>query len=126
MPNLKGVRRKYARKLRRKTHLKSRLLVRAVAEVPRENFLGPGPWKIFRTLWKGSPRRLWWRPGRSLYVTTPDCDPRRLYHDVLVGIIPERLLNNGMPSGLARWFDALKLKRGDRVMHIGCGRSCSK
>jgi protein-L-isoaspartate(D-aspartate) O-methyltransferase len=123
VPNLAGARRKYARKLRRKAHLKSRLIVRAFAEVPREHFLGPGPWKIFRVL--RSPRkRFQWRTGRdprALYVTTPDSHPRHLYADVLVGIVPERLLNNGMPSGLARWFDALELRRGDRMMHIGCG-----
>ena len=119
--NLKGVRRKYARKLRRKAHLNSRLLVRAFAEVPRENFLGPGPWPIFRVRWSKSRRRLQWRLGQSLYITTRDSNPRWLYDDVLVGIIPERMLNNGMPSGLARWFDALELKRGDHVMHVGCG-----
>ena len=39
----------------------------------------------------------------------------------MVGIIPERLLNNGLPSALAMWFDALDLKRNERVVHIGCG-----
>jgi protein-L-isoaspartate(D-aspartate) O-methyltransferase len=126
MPNLAGARRKYARKLRRKAHLKSRLLVRAFAEVPRENFLGPGPWKFFRGVGaRRSSKRFQWRRGRraltSLYLTTPDSHPRRLYDDVLVGIVPERLLNNGLPSALARWFDALELKRGDCVMHVGCG-----
>jgi len=119
MPNLAGVRRKYARKLRRKAHLKSRLLVRAFAEVPREHFLGPGPWQIVRV--HRNPWRI--RPStfRSFYRTTRDSHPRRIYRDILVGIVPERLLNNGMPSGLAKWFDALTLKRGERVMHIGAG-----
>jgi protein-L-isoaspartate(D-aspartate) O-methyltransferase len=117
--NLTGVRRKFARKLRRKAHLTSRLLVRAFAEVPREHFLGPGPWQIVRV--HRNPWRI--RPStfRSFYRSTRDSHPRRIYHDILVGIVPERLLNNGMPSGLAKWFDALALKRGDRVMHIGAG-----
>ena len=117
--NLTGIRRKYARKLRRKAQLKSRLLVRAFAEVPRESFLGPGPWQIVRV--HRNPWRI--RPSafRSFYRITPDSHPRHLYRDILVGIVPERLLNNGRPSALAKWFDALALKRGERVMHIGCG-----
>ncbi|MGO9607948.1 MAG: hypothetical protein ACLQAT_31865 [Candidatus Binataceae bacterium] len=98
MPNLAGARRRYARKLRRKAHLRSRLLVRAFAEVPREHFLGPGPWKIL-DLRRGARRRI--RNHRTprtfldFYRTTPDSRPRHLYDDVLVGIFPERMLNNG-------------------------------
>jgi len=119
MPNLAGVRRKFARKLRRKAHLKSRLLVRAFAEVPREHFLGPGPWQI--SPGRRRPRRFRPRPFRSPYRSTRDSHPRHIYQDILVGIVPERLLNNGMPSALAKWFDKLALKRGEHVMHIGAG-----
>lgn len=105
-PNLNGVRRRYARKIQRKAHLHSKLLVSAFAETPREHYLGPPPWKILTLKGYRSPR------------TT---HPRHLYDDVLVGILPERLLNNGMPSGLAMWFDALGVKRNERVVHIGCG-----
>lgn len=106
MQNLNGVRKRYARKIARKAHLRSKLLVRAFAETPREHYLGPPPWKVL-TL-KG------YRSARKSH-------PRQLYDDVLVGILPERFLNNGQPSGLAMWFDALNLKRNERVVHIGCG-----
>jgi protein-L-isoaspartate(D-aspartate) O-methyltransferase len=30
-------------------------------------------------------------------------------------------INNGQPSALAGWINALDLKSGDRVYHMGCG-----
>src|ERR1017187_1643606 len=105
-PNLNGARRRYARKIRRKAHLHSKLLVSAFAETPREHYLGPPPWKLLTPKGYRSPRK---------------SHPRHLYDDVQVGILPERGLNNGQPSGLAMWFDALNLKRNERVVHIGCG-----
>jgi len=105
-PDRNGARRRYARKIRRKAHLHSKLLVIAFAQTPREHYLGPPPWKLLTPKVYRSPRK---------------SHPRHLYQDVLVGILPERLLNNGQPSGLAMWFDALNLKRNERVVHIGCG-----
>jgi protein-L-isoaspartate(D-aspartate) O-methyltransferase len=78
--------------------------------VPREAFLGPGPWQIARPFEVGAP-----------YRTTADADPRHLYHDVVVAIDPARQLNNGQPSGLARWIEALGIRPGDAVLHVGCG-----
>jgi protein-L-isoaspartate(D-aspartate) O-methyltransferase len=111
---LSGLRKGYARKIRRKAHIQSKPLLRAFSEVPREQYLGPGPWKIL------SQRPRDYLRGR-LYRTTGDAHPRHLYDDVLVGIFPERLLNNGQPSSLAGWVDHLDLKRGERVVHVGCG-----
>lgn len=110
MANLSGVRKRYARKLRRKAGLRSKGLVRAFSEVPRENFLGPGPWQLLI-------------PGaRKIgYVRTPDAHPRHLYDDVLVGILPQRYLNNGHPSSLASWLDWLSPKPGQHAVHVGCG-----
>jgi len=48
-------------------------------------------------------------------------DPRDLYHNILIGLDPPKGLNNGHPSSLAYWIDALELKPGDRVYHLGCG-----
>ena len=46
--------------------------------------VGPGPWSVF---------------GASGSGVTDDADPRRLYNDVLVALVPERRINNGQPSG---------------------------
>jgi protein-L-isoaspartate(D-aspartate) O-methyltransferase len=38
-----------------------------------------------------------------------------------VALDPARDLNNGQPAALARWIEALNLKSGQRVYHLGCG-----
>lgn len=109
--DMRAIRQAYAEELRAVSNLQSQALVAAFATVPREHFLGPGPWQIV------APAGF----GKRPYRTTEDADPRHLYHNVLVAIDAERRLNNGEPSSLALWFDALDLKAGERVVHIGCG-----
>jgi protein-L-isoaspartate(D-aspartate) O-methyltransferase len=99
----------FAEELRRASSLRSDALVRAFGRVPREEFLGPGPWRIL------VPPRL------ERYELTASDDPAELCRDVLVAIDPSRHLNNGLPSALGRWFDALELRPGDHVLHLGCG-----
>lgn len=101
----------YAEELRAVSNLRSKALVRAFANVPREHFLGPGPWHIIAPA----------EPGCISYRITEDADSRHLYHNVLVAIDAERHLNNGQPSALALWFDVLDLQEGDRAVHVGCG-----
>jgi protein-L-isoaspartate(D-aspartate) O-methyltransferase len=72
----------------------------------REDFLGAGPWWILR---------------RLDYVTTPDADPVYLYTDDIVGILPERRLNNGQPSLHAHLIQQASPAAGDHVVHIGTG-----
>jgi len=52
---------------------------------------------------------------------TPDANPVHLYEDILVSIDATRGLNNGLPSGLAKWIDDLDLREGDTAVHAGCG-----
>ncbi len=52
---------------------------------------------------------------------TPDADPAWLYTDSLIGIVPERGLNNGQPSSHATWIDAAAPKPGEHVVHVGAG-----
>jgi protein-L-isoaspartate(D-aspartate) O-methyltransferase len=78
----------------------------AFAAVRREAFLGPGPWPICT---------------RSGHVTTPDDDPVYLYQDLLVGLIPERRLNNGQPSGHAMLMVQADPRPGEHTVHIGAG-----
>jgi protein-L-isoaspartate(D-aspartate) O-methyltransferase len=106
----------YAQEVRFAANLSTPGLVEAFAKVPREKFLGPGPWQI------GSPE------GRAMaaaglaqpsYVAVDD--PRDVYHNVVVSLDRAKDINNGQPSALARWIDALALKSGERVYHLGCG-----
>jgi protein-L-isoaspartate(D-aspartate) O-methyltransferase len=79
----------------------------ALGAIRREDFLGAGPWPIVR----------WLRD----YVTTPDADPVYLYSDDLVGILPERRINNGQPSLHAHLIHQASPAAGDHVVHIGTG-----
>lgn len=107
---IEEARRWYAEEVRATAHLTSDAVVEALARVPREAFLGAGPWQIARSFDK---------PPH--YRTTRDDDPRHLYHNVLVAIDTERQLHNGLPSALAQWIEAVDVRAGDRVLHIGAG-----
>ena len=119
MDNLASIRHRYAEEIRAASNIRSGALVDAFAKIPREHFLGSGPWRIVVTengLWQKLARRL-----HGNYRTTPDANPKHLYRNVLVAIDASRNLNNGLPSGLASWLDALDLQAGERVLHVGCG-----
>lgn len=106
----------YADEIRVAACVGSAALVAAYARVPRERFMGPSPWQI------ASPdmaSMAFMGLVGPAYVTTTN--PKDLYHNVLVALDPDRHLNNGQPSALARWIDALALEAGDRVYHLGCG-----
>lgn len=105
-------RRFYAEGIRLAANVSSTALVEAYARVPREAFLGPGPWKV-ACLGPGL--------GVTGYCETLDADPRHVYHTLAVAIDSTRNLNNGEPVSLARWIDALGIEQGNRVYHLGCG-----
>jgi len=107
--SVKAARRCYAEELRFSAHARSRSVVDAFATVPRERFVGPGPWQI------KSPMRM------GDYWTTPDADPRNVYHDTLIALDAERGINNGQPSLWIALFDELGIAAGERVVHLGCG-----
>ena len=110
MDDLARLRGWYAEDLRLRTPVRRNpAVVEAFAAVPRERFLGPGPWRIL------SDNRL------DQPFETPDAAPHWLYHDVLVTIDPARRLNNGLPSFWAHNFDYLDLRRGERVLQVGAG-----
>jgi protein-L-isoaspartate(D-aspartate) O-methyltransferase len=104
-------RRRFAEELRAAANLTSDRLVDAFAKVPRERFVGHGPWQICVLADDGS-----WS-----YRTTDSADPIHVYGDVLIGIDSTRGLNNGEPSSLAAWIDSLALRSGESVVHIGSG-----
>jgi protein-L-isoaspartate(D-aspartate) O-methyltransferase len=102
----------YAEEICAVANVESGAMVNAFATVPRERFLGEGPWDVASF----DPAR-----GGLTYRKTRDADPRHVNHNVLVAIDSTRQLNNGQPSALAFWLDALKLGPGDAFVHIGCG-----
>jgi protein-L-isoaspartate(D-aspartate) O-methyltransferase len=111
--DLNSYRRFYAEELQAVCRLQSQALVDAFANVPRERFLGRGPWQIRAVDLMA--------PGAGGYYATEDDDPRRIYHNIAVAIDPLRDLNNGHPGTLATWIDSLGVRAGDRVVHIGAG-----
>ena len=101
------IRRAYAKQILAEVQINDAYLEQAFAEVPREDFLGPGPWVIPR--WSGG------------YLPTPSADPVYLYIDNVVQIIADRHLNNGQPSGHAKWIACASIKQDEHVVHVGTG-----
>jgi protein-L-isoaspartate(D-aspartate) O-methyltransferase len=101
------IRRAYAKQVMATAGVVDRRIESAFAAVRREEFLGRGPWQIVR--WGGG------------YRTTPSRDPVYLYDNVVVGILPERTLNNGQPSFLAALIAGAAPRPGEHAVHIGAG-----
>ncbi len=101
----------YARQIKTTANIRSESLVRALATVPREEFVGVGPW---RTLARPA-------PGQREAIISDVSDPGELYADVAVYLDQSKNLTNGNPSTLAPWLDALGLSEGKSAFHLGCG-----
>lgn len=110
MMPLDARRRFYAEEIEAVSNVKHRALVDALATVPRERFLRPGPWTI-----RGE------ADLQAVPRQTPDGDPWHVYHNLAIAIEPSRQLFNGAPGLLALAIDALALAPNDRVLHIGPG-----
>jgi protein-L-isoaspartate(D-aspartate) O-methyltransferase len=101
------IRQAYAKQIMAAAGVDDPRLESAFATVRREDFLGPGPWPIFR--------------GAPGIVRTPNADPVYLYTDQVVPILPEQHINNGQPSLHATLIAAAAVKAGDHVVHVGAG-----
>lgn len=106
MQTLQDLRRFYAEFIVRSTGSADERLIAAFAEVPREQYVGPGPWQVFIG---------------SGYLATIDDDPRVLYQDMLIGLAVDRRINNGQPSLHARCLAAAAPAPGESVVHVGAG-----
>ena len=110
MTDLQAQRSFFAEEIQITANLKSPAVVEALAAVPRERFLPPGPWTIRGEAdFHAAPR------------LTPDADPRHVYHNIAVAIDLTRTLFNGAPSVLALALDTLAIAPGERVLHVGTG-----
>jgi protein-L-isoaspartate(D-aspartate) O-methyltransferase len=81
-------------------------LEQAFATVPREAFLGPPPWR--RATLRGVDQ-------------APEDDPLSVYENVLFELDGRLGVNNGEPRLWATAFDAVAIKRGEVVLHVGAG-----
>jgi protein-L-isoaspartate(D-aspartate) O-methyltransferase len=104
---LSVIRAAYAKQVLAAARVDDARLAGAFSSTHREDFLGPGPWPIFRLF--------------RNYVPTPDTDPVYLYTDDLVGILPERHINNGQPSLHAHLIHRASPDAGEHAVHIGTG-----
>lgn len=107
MKDIEIVRRAYAKQTLAAAGINNPMLEAAFAAVPREDYLGPGPWPILR-----------WGRG---YTPSPSADPVYLYTNDLVGLDTVRNINNGQPSLHAYLIDAAAPAAGGHVVHIGAG-----
>jgi protein-L-isoaspartate(D-aspartate) O-methyltransferase len=110
MTDLMSSRRSYAQSITTAAGLKTAALIDALATVPREQFLRPGPWLVVGAA-----------DARKPPQWTPDDNPEAVYQDASVAIDPDRQLFNGAPSFLSRLIDNLSLQPGSRVLHVGAG-----
>jgi protein-L-isoaspartate(D-aspartate) O-methyltransferase len=118
MTDLDLRRRFFAEEIEAVVKLRSAALVDAFATVPREQFLRPGPWTVL----SDTPDTFMMSAATGVRTTTtPDADPARVYHNIVVAIDPGRQLFNGQPGTLGVWIDRLELARGARVLHVGAG-----
>ncbi len=88
-------------------NLRTPRLVAALAAVPRERFLPPGPWIV--------------QSEQGTARPTPDADVAHVYHNYSVAIDPARQLFNGAPAFVTGLIDALALQKGARILHVGAG-----
>ena len=106
MTDVAEARRFYAALLARQAGAQDPRIETAFAIVPRETFLGRGPWPII---------------AGSATVMTPSADPAYLYRNMLVALDPEKGINNGEPLLHAMWMARVAPRPGEAVCHIGAG-----
>ena len=107
MNGIEQVRDFYARFIVKSAGSSDERLIAAFATVPRETYVGIGPWQVF--------------VGGSGYLSTISNDPRLLYQDIVIGLATDRGINNGQPSVHARCLAACAPRIGETVVHVGAG-----
>lgn len=107
MRALHVLRRDYAARMLGIAGIDDPAVQRALAVVPREAFLGPGPWTLL--------------DQTTGAIELAGDDPGPLYDDVLVVLDAARGLNNGSPSLHALMLHHLGVRPGERVLHVGAG-----
>jgi protein-L-isoaspartate(D-aspartate) O-methyltransferase len=96
----------YARLIVGRTGNAVEALIEAFSVVPRESFLGSGPWDVMT---------------RAGYVSTETDDPRIVYQDTVIALLRDREINNGQPGMHAHAMAVAKPGPGESVIHVGAG-----
>jgi len=99
-------RRFYAEFIVRSTGSTDERLMRAFETVPREDYVGRGPWPV---------------SVGSGYIPTISDDPSLLYQDILIGLATDRKINNGQPTLHASCLAEANPAEGESVVHVGTG-----
>ncbi|MBT6137927.1 MAG: methyltransferase domain-containing protein [Rhodospirillaceae bacterium] len=107
MPEIQSLYAQYAQEICGVAGVINSRLQAAFSAVPRERFIGEGPWNVLT--------------ADGGYFLTASADPSELYRDTVVALIADKHVNNGQPSLHAACLDAAAPAPGDRVLHIGCG-----
>lgn len=104
--SLDEIRAFHARMMAEASNSPDERLERIFELVPREAFMGRGPWKI--------------KVNRR-YVETPSADPAYLYQNVLVALDASKGINNGEPFLHAALIGAAAPRSGETVIQVGAG-----
>ena len=112
MDKIKKIREEYARTITEKVNSQNENLLKALENVPREKFVGPGPWLIYEPL----PY-----PPYVNYTRTPSSSAEHVYQDASIALISNQDLTNGAPGVVAGWIDAISPKKGETVFQLGGG-----
>jgi protein-L-isoaspartate(D-aspartate) O-methyltransferase len=104
--SLDEIRAFHARMMAEASHSTDERLERIFELVPREAFMGRGPWQI---------------KANRQYVETPSADPAYLYQNVLVALDASKGINNGEPFLHAALIGAAAPKPGETVIQVGAG-----
>ncbi|HEV8388580.1 MAG TPA: methyltransferase domain-containing protein [Dongiaceae bacterium] len=104
---LATTRRRFAEKIARRHKIADQRLIEAFAAVPRERFLGPGPWHVLN--------------NTTDYVVTASDDPALVYVNAPIALDPGRRINNGEPALHIGLLAELAPQPGDHVVQVGVG-----
>jgi protein-L-isoaspartate(D-aspartate) O-methyltransferase len=104
---IEKVRADFARRIASKAGLpQDGEIAAAFAEIPREDFIAPPPWRVF---------------DENDSALFPVRNPEVLYQDSVVQLKRETGINNGQPSLHALCFGALRIRKGETAIHVGAG-----
>jgi len=104
---LATIRRRFAEEIAKQRKVTDQRLIDAFGTVPRERFLGPGPWHILN--------------NTPNYVVTASDDPALVYVNCPIALDLARRINNGEPALHIGMLAQLAPRPGDHIVQVGVG-----